>query len=199
MKSKLRIRLAAAALAAVLCLSLAACGSSDEEDSSADGTSAAEENTEITASAGGSITLPETITIPTENNSMEKEIVGDTMYGAFNMTQYRNIGYIYSSGACTFTLSGTLYDGYGEPVTTARTDATVALWKQLDGAAEFVKSVHYTADGTAQQYTFDGLDPASQYRFTITYTDNGAYYMSGQFSITGVAEMGSDEEPTVNA
>ena len=199
MKSKLLIRMAAAALAAVLCLSLAACGSSDDEDTSASGTVTVDEDTEITASAGGSITLPETMTIPTEVNAMEKEIVGDTMYCAVNMTQYRNIGYIYSSGSCTFTFTGTLTDGYGEPVTTARTDVTVALWKQVEGAAEFVKTVHYVADGTAQQYTFDGLDTSSQYRFTITYTDNGAYYMTGQFSISGVAEMGTDEEPTVSA
>ena len=198
MKSKIAIRLAAAAMALALCLSLAACGSSEEEDASATESSASESE-EITASAGGSITVPDTLVIPTAINGMEKLVVDNVMYGAVNMTQYKNIGYIYSSGSCTFTYSGTLYDGYGEPVTTARTDVTVALWKQIEGAAEFVRTVHYAADGTTQQYTFDGLDPASQYRFTITYTDNGAYYMSGQFAISGVAEMGTDEEPTVNA
>ena len=195
MKSKLFVRIAAAALAAVLCLSMTACGSSEEPGD----TAAQEETTEITASAGGSIALPETLTVPTEVNTMEKTIADGTMYGAVNMTQYKNIGYIYTNGSCTFTFSGNVYDGYGEPVTTARTDVTVSLWKQLEGEAEFIKTVHYVADGTTQQYTFDGLDTASQYRFTITYTDNGAYYMSGQFSISGVSEMGSDEEPTVNA
>lgn len=195
MKSKLFVRIAAAALGLALCLSMTACGSSEE---TADA-SGVEETTELIASAGGSITLPETLTVPTEVNTMEKEVVDGTMYGAVNMTQYKNIGYIYTGGSCTFTFSGNVYDGYGESVTTARTDVTVALWKQLEGEAEFVKTVHYTADGTTQQYTFDGLDTSTQYRFTITYTDNGAYYMSGQFAISGVTEMGTDEEPTVNA
>ena len=201
MKSKFVVRLAAAALACSLCLSLAACGSG--ESASASESSAAQvsepETTEITATAAAAITLPEGFTVPTAINGFEKQTVGDVLYGAVNMTQYRNVGYIYSAGSCTFTYSGTLFDGYGEPVTTARTDVTVALWKQLEGAAEFVKTVHYVADGSAQQYTFDGLDTSSQYRFTITYTDNGAYYMTGQFSISGVAEMGTDEEPTVSA
>ena len=64
----------------------------------------------------------------------------------------------------------------------------VALWKKVDGGAEYVpESTYYIkTDGTDYRCTVSGLDPAAQYRVTISY-DSSRYYLYGLLKAEGVA------------
>ena len=64
----------------------------------------------------------------------------------------------------------------------------VALWKKVDGGAEYVpESTYYVkTDGTDYRCTVSGLDPAAQYRVTISY-DSSRYYLYGLLKVEGVA------------
>ena len=63
----------------------------------------------------------------------------------------------------------------------------VALWKKVDGGAEYVPdSTYYIhTDGTDYRCTVSGLDPAAQYRVTISY-DSSRYYLYGLMKVEGV-------------
>ena len=63
----------------------------------------------------------------------------------------------------------------------------VALWKKVDGGAEYVPdSTYYIhTDGTDYCCTVSGLDPAAQYRVTISY-DSSRYYLYGLMKVEGV-------------
>ena len=64
----------------------------------------------------------------------------------------------------------------------------VALWKKVDGGAEYVpESTYYVkTDGTDYRCTLSGLDPAAQYRVTISY-DSSRYYLYGLLKAEGIA------------
>lgn len=63
----------------------------------------------------------------------------------------------------------------------------VALWKKVDGGAEYVpESTYYVkTDGTDYRCTVSGLDPAAQYRVTISY-DSSKYYLYGLLKVEGI-------------
>lgn len=64
----------------------------------------------------------------------------------------------------------------------------IALWKKVDGGAEYVpESTYYVkTDGTDYRCTIAGLDPAAQYRVTISY-DSSRYYLYGLLKVEGIA------------
>ena len=64
----------------------------------------------------------------------------------------------------------------------------VALWKKVDGGVEYVPdSTYYVkTDGTDYRCTISGLDPAAQYRVTISY-DSSRYYLYGLMKVEGIA------------
>ena len=64
----------------------------------------------------------------------------------------------------------------------------IALWKKVDGGAEYVpESTYYVkTDGTDYRCTVSGLDPAAQYRVTISY-DSSRYYLYGLLKAEGIA------------
>ena len=63
----------------------------------------------------------------------------------------------------------------------------VAVWKKVDGGAEYVTdSTYYIhTDGTDYRCTISGLDPAAQYRVTISY-DSSKYYLYGLLKAEGI-------------
>lgn len=63
----------------------------------------------------------------------------------------------------------------------------VAVWKKVDGGAEYVAdSTYYIhTDGTDYRCTISGLDPAAQYRVTISY-DSSKYYLYGLLKVEGI-------------
>ena len=76
--------------------------------------------------------------------------------------------------------------GYGTAEGTQK--FKVALWKKVDGGAEYVPdSTYYVkTDGTDYRCTISGLDPAAQYRVTISY-DSSRYYLYGLMKVEGIA------------
>ena len=122
---------------------LEAAATTEEEDASV-----AEEDM-IYAEAGGSITLPEGVAMPEENNAFVSQLNGDTLAGAFKnaTSNYKTTGYFTTGGSITVTVSGELFtDG----VDTRWKDATFSLWKQGENTTHYVSTVHWTADGTTQ-------------------------------------------------
>ena len=63
----------------------------------------------------------------------------------------------------------------------------VALWKKVDGGAAYVpdSTYYFKTDGTDYRCTISGLDPAAQYRVTISY-DSSRYYLYGLMKVEGV-------------
>ena len=63
----------------------------------------------------------------------------------------------------------------------------VAVWKKVDGGAEYVADSTYyiCTDGTNYRCTISGLDPAAQYRVTISY-DSSKYYLYGLLKVEGI-------------
>ena len=63
----------------------------------------------------------------------------------------------------------------------------VSLWKKVDGGAEYVADSTYyiCTDGTNYRCTISGLDPAAQYRVTISY-DSSKYYLYGLLKAEGI-------------
>ena len=101
------------------------------------------------------------------------------LYAVFNGIWSRQTSY--------FTVpSGTLsIMGCGTAEGTQR--FKVAVWKKVDGGAEYVAdSTYYIhTDGTDYRCTISGLDPAAQYRVTISY-DSSKYYLYGLLKVEGI-------------
>lgn len=106
-------------------------------------------------------------------------MVDGTLYAVFNGIWSRQTSY--------FTVpSGTLsIMGCGTAEGTQR--FKVAVWKKVDGGAEYVTdSTYYIhTDGTDYRCTISGLDPAAQYRVTISY-DSSKYYLYGLLKVEGI-------------
>ena len=101
------------------------------------------------------------------------------LYAVFNGIWSRQTSY--------FTVpSGTLsIMGCGTAEGTQR--FKVAVWKKVDGGAEYVADSTYyiCTDGTNYRCTISGLDPAAQYRVTISY-DSSKYYLYGLLKVEGI-------------
>ena len=106
-------------------------------------------------------------------------MVDGTLYAVFNGIWSRQTSY--------FTVpSGTLsIMGCGTAEGTQR--FKVAVWKKVDGGAEYVPDSTYyiKTDGTDYRCTISGLDPAAQYRVTISY-DSSKYYLYGLLKAEGI-------------
>ena len=106
-------------------------------------------------------------------------VVDGTLYAVFNGIWTRQTSY--------FTVpSGTLnIMGCGTAEGTQK--FKVALWKKVDGGAEYVPDSTYYIKTDGQNYTctVSGLDPAAQYRVTISY-DSSRYYLYGLLKVEGV-------------
>lgn len=106
-------------------------------------------------------------------------VVDGTLYAVFNGIWTRQTSY--------FTVpSGTLnIMGCGTAEGTQK--FKVALWKKVDSGAEYVPDSTYYIKTDGQNYTctVSGLDPAAQYRVTISY-DSSRYYLYGLLKVEGV-------------
>ena len=101
------------------------------------------------------------------------------LYAVFNGVWSRSTGYFAApSGSLSIMACGTA-EGTQK--------FKVALWKKVDGGAEYVPdSTYYIhTDGTDYRCTVSGLDPAAQYRVTISY-DSSRYYLYGLMKVEGV-------------
>ena len=101
------------------------------------------------------------------------------LYAVFNGVWSRQTGYFaVPSGTLNIMACGTA-EGTQK--------FKVALWKKVDGGAEYVPdSTYYIhTDGTDYRCTISGLDPAAQYRVTISY-DSSRYYLYGLLKVEGI-------------
>ena len=75
--------------------------------------------------------------------------------------------------------------GYGTAEGTQK--FKVALWKKVDGGAQYVDNTtfYFTADGQNYHCDIDNLDPNASYRVTISY-DSSRYYLYGLLKVEGV-------------
>ena len=101
------------------------------------------------------------------------------LYAVFNGIWSRQTSY--------FTVpSGTLsIMGCGTAEGTQR--FKVAVWKKVDGGAQYVDNTtfYFTADGQNYHCDIDNLDPNASYRVTISY-DSSRYYLYGLLKVEGV-------------
>lgn len=107
-------------------------------------------------------------------------MVDGTLYAVFNGIWSRSTGYFTApSGSLSIMACGTA-EGTQK--------FKVALWKKVDGGAEYVPdSTYYVkTDGTDYRCTISGLDTAAQYRVTISY-DSSRYYLYGLMKVEGIA------------
>jgi hypothetical protein len=125
----------------------------------------------------------EGITLPDGVDSTAKftaERAGDgQLYVVFNGIWTRETGYFLApNGSLTLTASGSA-EGTQK--------YKIALWKRVDGGTEYVEgSTGYIhTDGGTYTYTVNGLDPAAQYRLTISY-DSTRYYLYGMIRVDGI-------------
>ena len=102
------------------------------------------------------------------------------LYAVFNGIWSRNTGY--------FTVPGGSLNIMACGTAEGTQKFKVALWKKVDGGAEYVPdSTYYVkTDGTDYRCTISGLDPAAQYRVTISY-DSSRYYLYGLLKVEGIA------------
>ena len=63
----------------------------------------------------------------------------------------------------------------------------IALWRKVDGGAQYVDGSTYyiKTDGQNYRCVISGLDPAAQYRVTISY-DSSKYYLYGLLKVEGI-------------
>lgn len=198
MKNGKRLLLGAVAL--VLAFSLAGCSfrelatvvlkkvisTSDDEEEEVDN--------KLYASAGGSVALPEASEEFDPTSRIATTIQEGSLYIAFNDITYKSTGY-FSTAGTSLTLSS-----YATTASSGSLQYKLALWQlSADGTStSYVDgtTVYFTPDGTTQTYTLTGLDPAQQYKITISY-DSGSYYVSGGVQVDGVAsdvlnDLGAD-------
>ena len=173
-----RIRLAALALAAVLALGRAGGENLKENVANMLGFSNAEE---VDATNGAAATA-DPIMLPEGTNATAQwtnVVANGTLYGVYNGIWSRNTGYFQVSGdSLTITACGTA-EGVQE--------YKIALWKKVEGGAQYVdgSTGYIHTDGSNYRFTITGLDPAAQYRLTISY-DSSRYYLYGMFAAEGI-------------
>ena len=63
-----------------------------------------------------------------------------------------------------------------------------ALWRKVDGGAQYVDGSTYyiKTDGQNYRCSIGGLDPTASYRLTISY-DSSRYYLYGGLKVEGIA------------
>ena len=102
------------------------------------------------------------------------------LYAVFNGIWSRNTGYFTVPGGSVNIMACGTAEGTQK--------FKVALWKKVDGGAEYVpdRTYYIKTDGTDYRCTSSGLDPAAQYRVTISY-DSSRYYQYGLMKVEGIA------------
>lgn len=141
-----------------------------------------EEIHKTSAASGGSISLPEGFQPAEEAGSMITQLTGGQMYGSFNAINSKKTKYFSQAGSLTITIQG-----QSSQEGTKWTDAFISLWKKGEDSTEFIApAIHFELDASPYTYTFEGLDPAAEYRIGITYNDVPRYRMTGTFVIDGI-------------
>lgn len=198
MKLKKIYTTVAASMALLLCISLSACGG--EKAPALDDEVTVDSSAQMLAVAGGEVTLPEGFVVPQEAGVMSTEFVDNKVVGAVALSRYKTTSYFTTSGtSIDVVINGSLYEGDGKAALTKDTETSIALWKQVTDAAQYVTTMTYVADGTTQTATFNNLEAGAKYRVAITYSARGGLYLSGSFNINGAASQNSEDDSLTTA
>ena len=106
-------------------------------------------------------------------------MVDGTLYAVFNGIWSRQTNYFAApTGTLTVMACGTA-EGTQK--------FKVALWKKVDGGAQYVDNTtfYFTADGQNYHCDIGNLDPNASYRLTISY-DSSKYYLYGLLKVEGI-------------
>ena len=101
------------------------------------------------------------------------------LYAVFNGIWSRNTGY--------FTVPGGSLNIMACGTAEGTQKFKVALWKKVDGGAQYVDNTtfYFTADGQNYHCDIDNLDPNASYRVTVSY-DSSRYYLYGLMKVEGI-------------
>ena len=166
-------KLAALLLAAVFALALLTGCNDDSADSEVD-------TRKFAAEVSAAITLPDGMD---STARFAQKYVDGGMVVVYNGISQRDTEYfMVPGGQLTFTMQAS-----GESPTIKNVKA--AVWTKLDGGTQYVEgtTVYFPVGEKATQYVIDGLDPALEYRLTISY-DSGSYYASGKLQVDGAVD-----------
>ena len=165
-------KLAVLLLAAVLTLAVCT-GCGQDADSEVD-------TRKFAAEVSAAVTLPDGMD---STARFAQQYVDGGMVVVYNGISQRDSSYFRQPGGeVTFTMMAS-----GESPTIK--NVKVALWTRLEGATQYVEdtTVYFPVGEKATQYQLTGLDPALEYRLTISY-DSGSYYASGKLLVEGAAD-----------
>ena len=101
------------------------------------------------------------------------------LYAVFNGIWSRNTGYFTVPGGSVNIMACCTAEGTQK--------FKVALWKKVDGGAQYVDNTtfYFTADGQNYHCDIGNLDPNASYRVTISY-DSSRYYLYGLMKVEGI-------------
>lgn len=136
-----------------------------------------EDTTRWAAATSDVITLPEGVS-STAKFTAERAEEG-RLYVVFNGIWTKDTGYFLAPNG-TLTLTAT---GSAEGTQKYK----IAVWKQVNGGTQYVdgSTGYIPTDGGTYTYTVSGLDPAANYRLTISY-DSRSYYLYGMVRVDGI-------------
>lgn len=173
----------------LLCLLLAGCGQRAL-------TPVPEENTPrqpAHAAACEEPALPLALCLPQTDGAVNTFWEDGVLSGVFTTVSSCRTRDFRTSGSITVRIQAALNDD-APPA-----DGKLALWLLTENGARYLQTVSFSCDGSAQGWTFDGLDAAAQYRLVFSYTESASRRMSGAFTVDGVTGEIIEELPGENA
>lgn len=166
------------ALCALLALTLAGCGLRAVTPS-ADGAPGRQPLHAVDCEAP---VTPLSLTPPQTDGALNTVLEGGVLSGVFTTVSSCRTRDFCTSGSITVRVQAALNDD-APPA-----DGKLALWVLTADGARYLQTVAFACDGSAQGWTFDGLDAGAQYRLVFSYTESAARRMSGAFSVDGVTQ-----------
>ncbi len=165
-------------LLALLCLALTSCGQRAVTPAADDGPS----RQPLHAVDCDAPVTPLSLTMPQTDGALNTVLEGGVLSGVFTTVSSCRTRDFRTNGSLTVRIQAALNDD-APPA-----DGKLALWVLTADGARYLQTVSFACDGSAQGWTFDGLDTGAQYRFVFSYTESAARRMSGAFSVDGVTE-----------
>lgn len=129
------------------------------------------------------VVLPDALHAPQTDGAVCTQLSGTVLAGAFTAVNSCRTHDFYTDGSAAVSVQVSMDDD-APPA-----DAKLALWQVTsDGAAKYLETVAFSCDGSAQAYTFAGLETGARYRLVFSYTESSARRMTGIFTVEGVTE-----------
>ena len=176
---------------ALLCLLLAGCG--QRALTPVPEVSAGGARQPAHAAACEEPALPLALSTPQTDGAVNTLLEDGVLSGVFTTVSSCRTRDFCTAGSITVRIQAALNDD-APPA-----DGNLALWLLTEDGARYLQTVSFACDGSAQGWTFDGLDASAQYRLVFSYTESASRRMSGAFTVDGVTQEIADELPEENA